>query len=817
MPQFVLNNIRSTFRYKYFLFLLIVLSSCGKNFLTPITTIKKKPKGNYYVAKNTIKIKEGKFSKSEKQALIQRLSNQLDDSSKVTVNDSWLILHNIIKPPVYDSGYAKISSRNMEASMFHIGYYNAHVTFETDTFQKKIHVIYTVNTGKPTLIDTVSYRLRRPDLQEIAMNSLGDALLVKNDPVTKTGVLTEIGRLVDSFRNNGYYKFTAAELRVRGDTTIEALTTVADDPFEQLRLLAEAQQQRDSPQIKLAVVLNPPSDSSKIRKYYINNIYVLPDFRPGDNLSDTGLNIEVHHNFTVRYHKPLFRTSFLGRNITLRRGDLYRQEEYYKTVNNFSNKGVWQGVNIRVVEVPDSTDKVDLVIELVPGKKFGFEASLEASYSATTNTSSALAGNLFGTSLNFSLLNRNFGKEAIRMSHAVRLGIELNNNARAATTRLVNSQEVSYSNNIVFPRLPRWPPQLKSLFNIKDKKIKRPFAESFINTSFSLNNRLDLFNLQSVNVNAGWTYLTNRNWKIIIKPLNLEFSYLFNETDSFKHILDSNQFLNYSYNTAFIAGISLGFSQVYRNPVHPGSVYRERSLKLNTEESGMTWGLLPILKKYKRKYIKADFEYKYTIAYQKTAIAFRGFLGVGMAFGKDTTLPFFKQYFGGGSNSMRAWPVRGIGIGSQKLLDYKRNLFNDRTADMQFEGNVEYRYDIARIIPNTLTLRGALFADFGNIWNLRNSNADGSPDSTQFKLRNFYRELGLAGGTGFRLDFNYFVLRLDLGFRFKRPELSHINSGWKAPPIGFDDAFKKIFGRSDDSRRWRYENFNFTIGISYPF
>jgi outer membrane protein assembly factor BamA len=138
---------------------------------------------------------------------------------------------------------------------------------------------------------------------------------------------------------------------------------------------------------------------------------------------------------------------------------------------------------------------------------------------------------------------------------------------------------------------------------------------------------------------------------------------------------------------------------------------------------------------------------------------------------------------------------------------------------MQLEANIEYRYDIARIIPNTLTLRGALFVDAGNIWNFRNTKADGSEDSAQFQLKNLYKQLGVSAGTGFRLDFNYFVLRLDLGFRFKRPERFYINDGWQAPPLGFDDIFKKIFSRgaNDEYRKWRYENFNFTIGVSYPF
>jgi len=815
MLQISLIDKKHTFQLKYFVVILVLFYSCTPSRFSGLTNIRKPPADRPYIVKNTIEVKGGNFSRLEKEAVTQRLEGQLDDSSKLTELSEWIILTKIVRPPGYDSGYAALSSRNMLASMYHIGYYNARVSFKADTSKDQVHVRYTVDAGKPTLIDTLTYRFRTPGLQELASLSKDEAIIVKNNPVTKAAVLGEVTRLVDTFRNNGYYKFTAAELKVRGDTTIEVLTSISDDPFEQLRLLAEAQQQRDSPTIRLAIVINPPSDSTKLRKYYINKVYILPDYRPGDDLSDTtSITQTVSRNFIIRYHNKLFKNLFLARNVTLNEGDIYGQDEYYKTINNFSNKGVWQSINIRVQEKSDTSNLVDLIVELILGRKFGFEFALEASYSATTNTTSALAGNLFGLSGNLSLLNRNFGKEAIRMTNALRAGVELNNNARSTTTRLINSLELSYANNIVFPRLIS---PFPALFRLFKKNFDPVTAESFINTNLSYNSRLDLFDRQAVNVGFGSTFLTHNNWKVVFKPINVEFSYLFNQRDSFKNILLSFPFLRYSYNTALIVGMSGGVSKVWSHPRHLRSLSKESSLKINFEESGMTWGALPISKKYKRQYIKTDIEYKYTVSYRKTALAMRGFIGVGAAFGSDTLLPFFKQYFGGGSNSMRGWPVRGIGGGSQKLVDFQTNVFNDRTADMQFETNIEYRYDIARIIPNTLTLRGAIFTDIGNIWNLRNSKPDGSTDSTQFKLKNFYKELGVAAGTGFRLDFNYFILRFDFGFRFKRPERAHINDGWKVPSIGFNDLFPKLFGRGDANRRWRYENFNFTIGISYPF
>ena len=113
---------------------------------------------------------------------------------------------------------------------------------------------------------------------------------------------------------------------------------------------------------------------------------------------------------------------------------------------------------------------------------------------------------------------------------------------------------------------------------------------------------------------------------------------------------------------------------------------------------------------------------------------------------------------------MRGWPVRGIGRGSQALTPYDSNTFNDRTGDIQLETNIEYRYTIAQIIPNSLVLKGALFADIGNVWNFRNTKPAGGIDSTQFMFKNLYKQMGVAIGTGFRFDFNYFVIRLDFGF-----------------------------------------------------
>ncbi|MFM2326109.1 MAG: hypothetical protein RIR31_311 [Bacteroidota bacterium] len=805
---------------KNIFFLSLALSSC----IVPKKYQKDKP----FVTKNNIEVKGGSFTKDELIALKSRLTAQLDDSSEINIVDHYFVRHVYNNPAAFDTASAAQSARNMKASMLHIGYYNSAAHYFADTIkvndQQRVHVDYIVEPGKATIIDTVRYNLQKSDLQQLTLQNLDKSLLQKGKPVTKAAVLGEISRLVDLYRNNGYFKFTAEELKVQGDTSLEALTTISDDPFEQLRLLVEAQQKMDSPKIKLAIVLNPPADSNRLKKYYINNVYILPDYHPGDRLNDSSITERVTKAlYIIRYHNKLFRSGFISRKMYLKNGDLYRQSEFYKTLNSFSRAGVWQSTNIEIAEVKekDSVNKINLIVQLIPAKQFGFEAGIEASYSATSNTNSvtsANAGNLLGLSGNVALTNRNLGKEGIKMTNAVRTGVELNFRSDSSSQgSIISSNEVSLSNSIVFPRF-IFP------FNKlnKDKHITSP--ETFINTNASYINRINLFKLQSINLAIGYSWRNKKNAQFVFKPFNIEFTRLYNQTDSFKKTLLENPFLRYSFNTALVAGSSIGYSSVVINTKHKN---RQHSFKVNIEESGFP--LVPlfiplrnlhVLDTFLRQYLKTDIEYTHSRSMPKSAFIFRVFAGVGIASKQDTALPFFKQYFGGGSNSMRGWPVRGIGRGSQPLAAYGTNEFNDRTGDLQFETNVEYRFDIAQVIPNTMLLKGALFMDAGNVWNLRNAKPNGSLDSAQFRFKNAWKQMGVNVGTGFRLDFNYFLIRFDFGFRIKRPETSDINNGWKIPSLGFNDVFQKLFtkgGAEETNRKWRYENFNFTFGINYPF
>ncbi|MGN6194164.1 MAG: BamA/TamA family outer membrane protein [Ginsengibacter sp.] len=790
-------------------------------FLSGCTIVQKYQKNVPFIFKNNINLKAPDVTKDEKVVIKSRLNAQLDDSAKAIVKDKFFIFHYYPSPPKFDTNAVVQSASNMRSALLNLGFYHPEISYSFDTvtkkkYQKRVTVTYNVNAGKRTTIDTVGYLFSKPELEQLALSTKKESILKPGTPVSKSGILDETNRLVNLYKNNGYYKFTADEITATGDTTIEALTSVSEDPFEQLRLLAEANEKRNKPTIRLGFQLNNSADSSNLKKYYIGNIYVLPDYIPGDQYTDSNYNVRVFKSYTAKYHEKLFKFSLLRRNLSIKKDSVFRQTDYFKTINDLYKLGVWESPTIDIIEQKD-TNLLNMVVKLIPLKRYGFEGNIEMSYSAnnaTGNLSTSATGNLLGLSVNLAVTDRNLAKSAIRMTNGIKAGVEFNTSHRNSNGTFINSNELSYSNSLLFP---------KFIFPLEAFN-KRSFItnQSFINTNISLVNRIDFFNQQIFNTSYGFNWTNNEKHLWGLKLFNFDYRRLYNRSASFDSTLNENPFLRYSFNTALVMGSSLSYNLVKANPRNPKLV---TNVKVNFEESGLLWDLLKeknktaqdgnFFNKYLKEFIKTDVEYTYTINHPKSALAFRAFAGVGIPLSKnDTTLPFFKQYFGGGPNSMRGWPVRGIGVGGQQLAPYQSTgiRFNDRTGDIQLEGNAEYRFNVAPLFSNTVLFDMALFTDVGNIWNFKNTRPDGGTDTTQFKFKNLYKQLGVSSGVGFRFDFHYFLIRFDVAFRFKRPDVLE-NDGWQFPDI----SLKNLFGTAYENRLWRYENFNATIGIDYPF
>ncbi|MBK7387966.1 MAG: BamA/TamA family outer membrane protein [Bacteroidetes bacterium] len=184
------------------------------------------------------------------------------------------------------------------------------------------------------------------------------------------------------------------------------------------------------------------------------------------------------------------------------------------------------------------------------------------------------------------------------------------------------------------------------------------------------------------------------------------------------------------------------------------------------------------------QYIRPDFDFSYyQIFSSHTALVYRLAAGIGMAYLNSDFIPYEKTFFAGGANDLRAFRARTIGPGS-----YAANNFIEQLGDIKINANVEYRFDIFRI------LEGAIFADAGNIW-LRDNFRE-LPGS-RFQPGTFLSELALGTGIGMRLDFTFFIFRIDAGIPLKDPGRA-ANDRWVINYL-------------------KLSSINYNFGIGYPF
>ena len=202
------------------------------------------------------------------------------------------------------------------------------------------------------------------------------------------------------------------------------------------------------------------------------------------------------------------------------------------------------------------------------------------------------------------------------------------------------------------------------------------------------------------------------------------------------------------------------------------------------------------------QYIRVDADYRYYYnSNEINKVVFRIAAGIGKPFKNFRTLPFERSFFSGGANGIRAWQSRTLGPGS-----YSNNgqYVFDQFGDGQLEANAEYRFKLFRII------NGAFFVDAGNTW-LR--QPDASRPGGDFQLDRFYKEIAIGSGVGLRADFNFFVIRFDLGLKVRDPQFDETKR-WVIQNL-FNPQWKSEYQDNHNNKKYGFWAFN--IGIGYPF
>lgn len=752
------------------------------------TTARKYPHNQPFVFATNVKV-EGKGSKAEKSDLSSRLSNQLDDSLRTQVISILGIFNRVMYPPVFDTANVQRTIGYMVALLNATGYYNPIIkdTFRCDTVhrddtaraQYRVTIDFAVFPGKQVKLDSIGYSLSTPALQALALQSMPQSLLKKGRPYSKQELSSELDRLVALFRNNGYYSFSKDDLFIEKDTVVSALIDPNLDPFQQAALLDELRKKREHPTINVVVQQRPVRDSTHLRKYTIGRVTVYPDLPLilEDTISVSNIDTSTARGVSIISRSDKFKPSVINSNVYLRPGRLYKEQNVTRTINRFNLMGAWQQATVTFNPSDSSDSLLNATLRLYPAKKQYLNTDLEAS----RNTNDIVtATNLFGMNVNLGLINRNTFKQSVLTSTNLRGGIELGSD-------FIQTTQASISHTISFPRLLPENRALRQLFGRSDS------LRTVINVNASYIDRRQFFTVRSANASFGWEW-TKKNKSFLWRPFNIEYTKL-DKTDSFQNYLNEIP----SLNLAFKSGLVLSQQFVYKSIKKHEN--RSNFLTLSAESSGALAGLIRKLDEGDLwRFIKGEVDFRHHIDFRRTQLAFHAYGGAGLAYGREgngweQTLPFYKAFFAGGPNSMRGWQVRQLGLGSSKFYDTAKGGQLDRFGDIQLEGNVEYRFPLGTIFG--VKFLSALYVDAGNIWDRYPIDRTPEEQGSDFQLDRFYKEIAVDAGTGLRVDFDWFLIRLDWAYKLKDPQRVHDSDEW------FKDL--KLFRGQ------------FQLGIGYPF
>jgi len=796
--------------------------ACIIMFITSCSNTKYLAQNQALLVKNTIRLKGEYLTKTEKENIRNDLNsssillqtpnyktlgiarvglwlyNHYDSSKESSRLLGWLINKNWLKPPViYDSGLARRTAQNMEDYLINQGYFRATANYEAHIRKQKASVTYLVNTGKNFLINQIRYDIQDSLIRRIVEADTSQSLLHKGIPYKTDLLVNERERITRLLNDHGYYQFSTDDIMFVVDTVNTALLKTTINPFESILNVFSAAKSREKPTLNIDVVIRQPEDSTDYRRYFIRQIHIFPDLP----LNATGIDTTQFYRIPYRYftiytRHNLFRPNVFYRALYFHPGDLYSRTAYEQTVGQLNSLNQWKFVNVQFKEVSDSlmhgsgdTSWLDANLYLVPEKRQEVGVSLEG----TTGSDYEL-----GSSIGLSYMNRNVNRAANILTVSLKGGIELDSALN------IYAQEMSGQINLNFPRF---------IVPFGLRRISRfANAKTNLNMGFDYMNRIDFYKFQNYYASFGYTWNETATKSWIVKPFVLAYNKYSNFSPAFQQELDSNQFLRNSFQSVFLEGENISF--IYNNQLS-ASQRRFNYLRLDLDESGLLLeaidGILKSASGNKTdftklttlnysQYVKLTAEYKHYYNWTHATLVSRIMGGVAVPYGGSQAVPYIKQFFAGGPNSMRAWHLRTLGPGSYKY-NASNLVFVDQTGEMKIEGNLEYRFDILQLFGGVSFLKGALFTDVGNIWNLR---PDPSKPGAVFRLNHLYQQLAVGSGFGLRLDFNYFLLRLDMATPIKDPAVS-AHDGW------FPNGFRPL------NLKWLGKNLVFSFAVGYPF
>lgn len=664
------------------------------------------------------------------------------------------------QPPVLASSLNLDANQQILLShMQNTGFFHANVQADSASANRKVKATYTIESGTRYTIDKVIFPNDSLPVNQAIAFSQKASLLHRGDFYNLDIIKAERERIDDSLKNRGYFYFSPDNLIMQVDSTLDGKADIY-------------------------IKVKPEVSQLALRTYKIKQVNVYTNYtlnRDSVLRKDSGYE---YRGLRIIDPEHLYRPSIFSHSIFLDTGKLYNLNDHNLTLQRLVNLGTFKFIKAEFdrVRSKGQSGYLNTNIYLTPYKRKSIRLELNGN---------SRSNNYVGSAVNVSWQNRNFLKGAERFQLQMNGGFE---------TQVGGQQDAS--NTYTFsPGATLTIPRFVTPFNvINTARVAVPQTQ--FNVNYELLNRLHYYTLNSFNLRAGYNWKESARKTHTLNLIDINYVLPTHITPEFQKILDQDPTLAQSFQKQFILGTSYNFEYTDQfEKDKKSNFYFNGRLDLSGNLAGLLAGKHDFDHPAKiygipfSQYVKVSGDIRHYLHLNKNGLTWanRFFAGWGYSYGNSYSVPYVKQFFIGGSNSVRGFRARTLGPGSYHTEE--TGFQANEAGDIKFEANSELRTNLFSIV------KGALFVDAGNIWLLR---SDSMHPGSQFHLDSALEQVAVSAGVGLRFDVSIFVLRFDLAFPLRKPWLP-AGQRWVINQVDFGD------------KQWRKENLVLNIAIGYPF
>ena len=652
----------------------------------------------------------------------------------------------------------------LQSAMENSGFFRDSVSGDTIVKKRLASARYDIMTGPRYRYRNVAYSLDSSDIGKALAAAAPRSLLKTKRPFSLARIKAERERADSSVKEKGFYFFNPDFLVAKADTAV------------------------GNHGVDVTMKLKPGIPEPSLQSYRINNIYVFAGYSIGTagGPDTTFAHAVYYEGLNIVDKRNLYRPILFGQSILFTPHELYKQSLHDNSLNRLITLGLFKFVKNRFEVVPGiDSPRLNVYYYLTPRAK----KSLNFEVTGTTKSN-----NLAGSQVSVGWKNRNAFKAGELLSINLLGGFEVQYGGSLSG---YNTYRGSIETKLSIPRF------IVPFYNLNTKSGFVPKTNILL--AYDVLNKQKLFTLYSLRSSYGYAWKESARKEHVLNPINIQFVHPFDVTPAYNDSASKYPTLRRAIEPQFIIGAtySYTYNQLTGRVAESGWY-----LNGNADVSGNAAGLIiPRGSSGKRaifgydfaQYLRFDADLRRYIQTGKNSVwASRIMAGFGLPYGNSIALPFVKQYFVGGNNSIRAFRSMAIGPGIVSPPGISSTgFYPTQTGDIKLEGNTELRAKLFSVV------HGAIFIDAGNVWLYNRDTALNAQPGGQF-TKEFLKQLAVGAGVGLRFDISFLVLRLDLAIPLRIPYLPE-GQRWVINKIDFGD------------RQWRRDNLILNLAIGYPF